>query len=125
MLEKEGSGWRLARDSSRKNFPVLIGGKYWAIELTENEWIDLLQLVIDLVDEHKKLQNQLMKEETVSLELERHPWWACIDGDRKEWSLHLILEGDGIHKRGVEAYWPTPSAQYVTNEMRTIWDSLN
>ena len=63
MIQSEGPGWRLARDLSRKDFPVLIGGEGWAIELTEQEWTSLVPLINDLTDQHQQLENQLMAEE--------------------------------------------------------------
>ena len=124
MINHEGPGWRLARDPSRRSFPVLIGGDGWAFELTENEWLSLVPLVDELINEHKKLENQLMKEESISLEIERQPWWGCLDGDRESWSLQIILEGQGEGEslRGLEAFWPIPAAQAITSAMRTVWD---
>ncbi len=123
MIQKEGLGWRLAKDSSKGKFPVLIGGKNWAFELTELEWVSLVQVVNDLVAEHRKIESELMPEELISLEIERQSWWACLDGDRYSWSLKLILQGDGRSERGVEGYWPVPAAQEFVSAMRTIWDS--
>ena len=123
MIQQEGPGWRLARDSSRTGFPVIIGGESWALELTEQEWTVLVPVICELIDEHTSLKNQLMPDESISLELERQPWWGCIDGDKDSWSLKLVLEGDGNHIRGIEAYWPKPSAQAIAFAMRTMWDS--
>ncbi len=123
MFEQEGPGWRLARDTSRMPFPVLIGGESWAIELTENEWKTLFSLVEELADQHLALVNQLMPEEAVSLEIEREFWWACLDGDKQAWSLKLILQGNGEGFRGVEAFWPIPAAQSIATAMRNLWDS--
>ena len=67
----------------------------------------------------------LMTEEALSLEMERLPWWGCLDGDRQKWSLQLVLHGDEGHMRGAEAYWPIPAAQAVASAMRTMWDSCN
>ena len=122
MIQHEGPGWRLARDSSRKSFPVIIGGNGWAVELTENEWILLNPLIDELVKQHKKSQNQLMPEETICLEIEKQPWWGCLDGDRNNWSLQLILEANGSSCRSFEAYWPVPAAQCIASAMRNIWD---
>mgnify|MGYP001429067919 CR=1 FL=1 len=122
MISNEGTGWRLVNDPSRKHFPFLVAGSDWAFELSSNEWNSLVNTVIDLVAQHKELENQLMQEEKVYLELERSPWWACIDGNRDEWSLTLILLGDGIHRRGCEFSWPMPTAQIVAFNMREMWD---
>ncbi len=125
MIEHEGSGWRIAIDSSRNKFPVMIGGNSWAIELTKNEWSSLVPLVMDLEREHRNLVEQLMPQETLSLELERDPWWGCLEGDRESWNLQLILQGDGLEQRGFEAFWPIPTAQIVAKTMRIVWDSFN
>ena len=124
MIQNEGPGWRLARDESKKTFPVLIGGEGWAFELRDCEWRSLVPLVRDLSDEHKKLEDQLMPEETLCLEIEREPWWGCLSGDRSTWDLRIILEAnEGF--RGVEGYWPFPAAQAIASAMRTMWDSCN
>tara|TARA_Y100001968_G_scaffold321120_1_gene355026 strand:+ start:825 stop:1202 length:378 start_codon:yes stop_codon:yes gene_type:complete len=122
MFEKEGSGWRLAKDSSRGTFSVLIGGDDWAIELTNQEWEALFFLITELVDQYKAVQNRLMDEEEITLELERSQWWACLQGNKRQCSLKLILKGDGEQKRGAEMYWPIPNAESLTAAMRMMWD---
>ncbi len=125
MINQEGPGWRLVLDSSRKNFPVLIGGDNWAIELTEYEWNALLPLVCELLDQRQKLKDQLMAEESLCCELERSPWWACMDGEGSSCDLKLILQdyGDEKKSRGAEVYWPIPAAAAITSAMKIIWDS--
>ena len=124
MIEHEGPGWRLARNPSRDHFTVVIGGEGWALELNEYEWTSLVSLVEDLLDQHHKLESQLMPEEMICLEIERLPWWGCLEGDKETWSLQLILEGNDVSSlRGFEVYWPAPAAQSITCAMRTMWDS--
>ncbi len=123
MIQHEGPGWRLAWDSSRKLFPYLIGGENWAFELSEKEWHALAAIICDLTDQHRVLQSQLMPEESISVELERLPWWACIDGLKDKWSLKLILLGDDHSSRSLEMYWPIPIGQVVTSLIRKMWDS--
>ena len=48
MILQEGPGWRLARDPSRGEFSILVGGEGWAFELTEPEWNDLVALLSTL-----------------------------------------------------------------------------
>ncbi len=120
MIQFEGPGWRLARDSSRSDFPVMIGGSGWAIELSEKEWIALKPLIDELVNQHKQLFNQLMPGESICLEMERSPWWGCLDGDRDSWSLQLIFESNDQNARAFEAYWPIPAAQSIECAMRKI-----
>ncbi len=123
MTKLEGIGWRLERDISKKQFSFLIGAKHCAVELLETEWENLCLIVFDLMDEHKKLKNNLMAEEEICLEMERYPWWACIDGTRDSWSLKVILSEEDEKTRGLELFWPISTAHAFTTAMRTMWDS--
>ncbi len=60
MIQHEGPGWRLERNISRKNFPVLIGGENWAFELTETEWSNLRSVICSLIDQYEGIKNTLM-----------------------------------------------------------------
>ena len=82
MTQLEGKGWRLERDTSKRQFTVLIGAKDCAVELLETEWESLCSIVFELIDEHKKLENQMVPEELLVVELERKSWWGCLEGDR-------------------------------------------
>ena len=123
MIKKEGPGWRIIRDSSRENFPALIGGETWAIELNNSEWENLVRVVMDLSDQYKSVKPQLMGDEDITLELESSPWLAILKGDQYEWNLKLILSDSGVLNRGAEIYWPKNVASHVANAMRTMWDS--
>ena len=123
MIKKEGPGWRIIRDSSRNNFSTLIGGEYWAIELNKYEWDNLVKVIIDLSDQYKSVKDQLMADENITMELERRPWLAILKGDQYGWDLRLILSASGLINRGAEVYWPRNVTNYVSNAMRTMWDS--
>ena len=125
MIQQEGPGWRLARDPQRSPYGVLIGGESWAVELTDNEAGALASLIADLVGHHAALCGQLMDEEQITLELERTPWWGCLEGDRRAWSLQLILKPVDCGRRGVEVSWPAPAAEAAAAAMRTLWDIPN
>lgn len=125
MIQREGPGWRLSRDPSRPLFSVLIGGEHWALELKESEACELASLIADLTDQHQSICDQLMAEESITVELERGSWWACLEGDRSRWSLRGICSGDGERARGLEICWPEPAAQAIAEAMRTLWDSSN
>lgn len=119
MIVQEGTGWRLARDPSRGEFSILVGGEGWAFELTEPEWKDLVGLLATLETQHSALRDQLMAEEAIELELDRGVWWGCLAGDCQSWSLALVLtprEG-----RGVEGFWPASAAAAVVAAVRT-WE---
>ena len=124
MIEERGLGWRLSRDSERERFSVLIEGENWAFELTEHEGIQLAYLANALSDQHHQMQEQLMAEESISLEMEIDPWWGCLDGDRESWGLQLVLFGEFESSRGLEVAWPAPAAQQVVIAMRKMWDSV-
>ena len=80
MIKKEGPGWRIIRDSSREIFSTLIGGENWAIDLNQAEWEKLASSVIDLSDQYKDVEAQLMVDEDITLELERSPWVVILKG---------------------------------------------
>ena len=123
MTQLEGPGWRLERDISRRQFTVLIGAKDCAVELLETEWDSLCEIIFNLIDEHRKLKNNLMVEEEICLEMERYPWWACIDGTRESWSLKVILSEEDEKTRGLELFWPISTAYSFTLAMRTMCNS--
>ena len=123
MIKKEGPGWRIIRDSSRDIFSTLIGGETWAIELNKSEWENLVQVVLDLSDHYKSVKDQLMGDEDITLELERNPWLAILNGDQYGWNLRLILSDSGQLNRGAEVFWPRNVTKHVANAMRTMWDS--
>ena len=123
MIKREGFGWRLVRDTSREIYTTLIGGDGWAIEITDNEWDGLSEVIIQLTDQYKQIQNQLMQDEPISLEIERNPWKGFLNGDRSSWSLKLILNNSEEGRRGVEIFWPRKVAQSITFAMRKMWDS--
>ena len=52
MIQQEGPGWRLAHDASRHGFPFLIGGEFWAVELTAIEVEGLHALLVELDHQH-------------------------------------------------------------------------
>ncbi len=123
MIQNEGPGWRISRDSMRGEFQFLIGGNGWAFELTEPEWCVLVAIISELTSQHNQLQDQLMPEELVSLEIEKGSWWASLDGDKNDWSLQIVFQSTESGVRGFEAHWPKPSAKAVAEAVRTIWDS--
>ena len=123
MIQQEGPGWRLACDLSRKGFPFLIGGELWAVELTETEVKGLHALLVELVHQHTLILDQLMEEESITLELEQQEWWGCLDGTRDRWGLQVVLQGSGMQRRrGLEGAWPAPAAQAFLAALRTVLD---
>ena len=122
MIQQEGPGWRLARDLSRNGFPFLIGGEFWAVELTEMEVKGLHALLVELVHQHTLIRDQLMEDESITLELQQQAWWGCLDGTRDRWGLQVVLQGSEMQQRGLEGSWPAPAAQAFLAALRTVLD---
>jgi hypothetical protein len=122
MIQQEGPGWRLAHDLSRNGYSFLIGGVFWAVELTETEVKGLHALLVELDHQHSLIRDQLMEEESITLELEQQEWWGCLDGTRDRWALQVVLQGNGIKGRGLEGAWPAPAAQAFLAALRTVLD---
>lgn len=120
MIEREGQGWRIAWDGDRQPFAVLIGGAGWATELSRVEAEALRDALADLLAQHAALVDQLMAEESISLELERDPWWLTIDGDRREWSLQVMLSPPP-GQRAFEGSWPHPASRGFSQALQQLY----
>lgn len=120
MIEREGEGWRIAWDGDRQPFAVLIGGAGWATELSRVEAEALRDALADLLAQHAALVDQLMAEESISLELERDPWWLAIDGDRREWSLQVMLSPPP-GQRAFEGSWPHPASRGFSQALQQLY----
>jgi hypothetical protein len=104
----EGDGWRLAFNPLRSPFPLLVGGRHWAAELTLAEAQVFQGAVAKLVQQHAGLVDQLMVEEALNLEMETPlaggQLWLTLEGDRSQWSLGFVLTPEpGL--RGLEGHW--------------------
>lgn len=109
MQVGEGEGWRLAFNPLRQRFPVLVGGRHWAAELSLAEAQVLQGAVAKLVQHHAGLVDQLMAEEALTLELETPladggQLLLTLEGDRSQWSLGFVMTPEpGV--RGLEGHW--------------------
>jgi hypothetical protein len=111
MEVQEGEGWRLVIDPTRASFPVLLGGRDWAVELEIGEALALRQVAMRLLAQHADLADSLMEEEAISLELEQEfgaspaGWlWVALEGDRSTWCLRFVLT-PAPGSRAVEGGW--------------------
>jgi hypothetical protein len=120
VIEREGEGWRIVWDGDRQPFAVLIGGAGWATELSRAEAESLRDALADLLAQHAALVDQLMAEESISLELERDPWWLTIDGDRREWSLQVMLSPQP-GQRAFEGSWPHPASRGFSQALQQLY----
>ena len=123
MIRKEGIGWCLYIDSTKTNFPVVIGGECSSVQLTFQEWNSLVPLIIDLIENFKEHQNKFIQDESIVLEIEKESWRACLEAFKDSWSLKLVLKENTLNLRGFEMYWPIQSAQDFVSAMRSVWDS--
>ena len=66
--------WKLLRDSKKGKFCFLIGVDNWSIELQKSEFRSLYFLLLRIKKQLLVIKNDLMDEESITLELEQLPW---------------------------------------------------
>ena len=116
--------WRLLKDIKKGKFCFLIGVENWAIELQKSEFDLLYLLLIKINEQLLDVKNELMDEESITLELEKLPWYIELKGNKNEWSLRLVFESQE-QTRSFEMYWPIPIAQNLFFEIKNMWESMN
>ena len=123
MSEKQPK-WRLQRDFKRCKFCFLIGVDNWSIELQKSEFDSLYLLLLRINKQLLAIKNELMDEESITLELEQLPWYIELVGKKNEWSLRFVFESQDLN-RSFEMYWPIPIAQNLYYEIKNMWESMN
>ena len=123
-MVKDQKRWRLLRDFKKGKFCFLIGVDNWSIELQKSEFDSLYLLLLKIHEELLGIKNELMDEESISLELERLPWFIKLEGKKNEWSLRFVFESQD-QTRSFEMYWPIPIAQNLFYEIKNMWDSMD
>ena len=123
MLEDK-KRWRLLRDSKKGKFCFLISVDNWSIELQKSEFNSLYILLLKIHEQLSCIRNELMDEETISLELEKLPWYIELEGKKDEWSLRFVFESQD-QTRSFEMYWPIPIAQNLFYEIKKMWESMD
>ena len=116
--------WRLLKDIKKGKFCFLIGVENWAIELQKSEFVSLYHLLIRINEQLLGIKNELMDEESITLELEKLPWYIELKGNKNEWSLRLVFESQE-QTRSFEMYWPIPVAQNLFYEIKNVWESMD
>ena len=84
--------WRLLKDFKKGKFCFLIGVDNWSIELQKSEFYSLYLLLLRINEQLLVIKDQLMEEESISLELEKLPWYIQLEGKKNEWSLRFVFE---------------------------------
>ena len=96
----------------------------WSIELQKSEFNSLYLLMKRINEQLFAIKNQLMDEESITLELEQLPWYIELKGNKIEWSLRFIFESQD-ETRSFEMYWPIPIAQNLYHEIKKMWESMD
>jgi len=112
----------LLKDFKKGKFCFLIGVDNWSIELQKEEFDSLYFSLISINEQFLGIKNKLMDEESISLELEKLPWYLELEGKKNEWSLRFVFESQD-QTRSFEMYWPIPIAQDLFYEIKNMWES--
>ena len=121
---KDRQRWRLLKDFKKGKFCFLIGVDNWSIELQKSEFDSLCLLLIRINQQILDIKNELMDEESITLELEQLPWYVELEGTKSDWSLRFVFDSQGKN-RSFEMYWPIPIAQNLFYEIKNMWESMN
>jgi hypothetical protein len=123
-LLKDQKRWRLLKDLKKGKFCFLIGVDSWSIELQKSEFSSLYLLLLRINEQLLGINNELMDEESITLELEQLPWFIELEGNKKEWSLRFVFESQD-QTRSFEMYWPIPIAESLFYEIKKMWESMD
>jgi len=123
-LAKDQKRWRLLKNFKRGKFCFLIGIDNWSIELQKSEFHSLYLLLLRLEGQLLNIKNELLDEESITLELEQLPWYIELQGKKNEWSLRFVFESQE-QTRSFEMYWPIPIAQNLFFEIKKMWESMD
>ena len=123
-MVKDQKRWRLLRDFKKGKFCFLIGVDNWSIELQKSEFHSLYLSLLKINNQLQDIKNELMEEESISLELEQLPWFIELNGKKDKWSLRFIFESQD-QTRSFEMYWPIQIAQNLLYEIKKMWESMD
>ena len=116
--------WRVLKDLKKGKFCFLISVDNWSIELQRSEFNALYLLLLRIKEQLLVIKNELMDEESITLELEQLPWYIELEGNKNEWSLRFVFESQD-QTRSFEMYWPIPIAQNLFYEIKKMWESMD
>ena len=123
-MVKDQKRWRLVRDFKKGKFCFLISVAKWSIELQKSEFNSLYLLLLKINEQLSVIKDELMDEESISLELENLPCYVQLEGKINEWSLRFVFESQD-QTRSFEMYWPIPIAQSLFFEIKKMWESMD
>ena len=123
-MVKNQNRFKLLRDFKKGKFCFLIGVDNWSIELQKSEFYSLYLLLLRINEQFLVIKDELMDEESITLELEQLPWYIQLEGNKNEWSLRFVFESQD-QTRSFEMYWPIPIAQNLFYEIKNMWESMD
>ena len=123
-MAKDHKRWRLLKDFKKGKFCFLISVDNWSIELQKSEFYSLYLLLLKINEQLLVIKDQLMDEESITLELEKLPWYIQFEGKKNEWSLRFVFESQD-QTRSFEMYSPIPIAQNLFYEIKNMWESMD
>jgi len=113
---KQGPQWRVGWKPEAPEYPALLGGADWAIELTAPELQEFQQLLQQLIHSLEQIAPELMEEETITCEAEGSLLWMEVQGYPHSFSLHFILNTG----RRAEGTWPAIVTPEVIHALNTL-----
>ena len=123
-MVKNQKRWRLLKDFKKGKFCFLIGVDNWSIELQKSEFHSLYISLLNINEQLLAIKNELMEEESITLELEQLPWFIELKGKKNKWSLRFVFDSQD-QTRSFEMYWPIPVAQNLFYEIKNMWESMD
>ena len=123
-MVKDQKRWRLLRDFKKGKFCFLIGVDNWSIELQKSEFHSLYLLLLKIHKQLIDIKNEILDEESITLELEQLPWYVELEGKKNSWSLRFVFESQD-QTRSFEMYWPIPIAKNLFYEIKIMWESMD
>ncbi len=67
----------------KRQILLLIGVDNWSIELQKSEFNSLYLLLLKINEQLLVIKDELMDEESITLELEQLPWYIHLEGKKK------------------------------------------
>ena len=123
-MVNDQKGWRVLKNFKKGKFCFLISVDNWSIELLKSEFYSIYLLLLKINEQLLVIKDQLMDEESITLELEKLPWYIQLEGKKNEWSLRFVFESQD-QTRSFEMYWPIPIAQNLFYEIKNMWESMD
>ncbi|MEB3290547.1 MAG: DUF1818 family protein [Leptolyngbya sp.] len=113
---QEGVGWRIGWDGEAPDYPGLLGGADWALELTASEFQEVCRLAQQLAQQMQAMADLLMDEETLTCDAESDLAWVEASGFPNDFALRFILHSG----RRCEGAWAVAATGQLLRAMDTV-----